>query len=185
MPTSNDEKSIDNLLIYMNDILEDRGLTPNLYRFSFGFDEEDNLALGSLYNWTSEDVIRIVKICRTRSYVKGTCMGCGPLSLLALTTSGQRRALAAKIEKNKPRETSVYEGKQAPPRQTVDKSIHVNTNASVIVGNNNVQTAHNHTAPPNPKNGILRHPMATTLVAVIGGIIAAIIGAYITMSGGS
>ena len=198
MPNINKETLIDGLLIYMNDTLEDKGMTPNLCDFSFDDDEEDNMALGSQYDLTSDEVKRVVKICRARNYIKSACINCGLYSRLKLTTGGQRRAIAAKQERNRPRETRAYNGAPEPtPQHIVDQHIHVSTKGPVIVGDNNTQrlvtggdnntqTSSNSTVtqPPNENDGLFKHPMTTTIVVVIGGIIAAVIGAYLTMQGG-
>ena len=198
MTAYNDERLIDNLLIYMNDDLEKKGLTPNLVHFSFDVDEEDNLALGSLYGWMPDEVIKVVKVCRSRNYVKNTCINCGLVSQLALTTSGQRRAIAAKLEQNKPREAPVYRGTPNPtPQHIIYNSVGFNTQDPVIKGDNNTQgqvaVGSNITQiskdskvnnPPTRKESFFKHPMTTTVVAVIGGIVAAVIGAYLTIQGG-
>jgi hypothetical protein len=183
MSLSDDEILIDDLLIYMNRALEEMGLTPGLHHFSFDEGEKDSAAVTSQFGWGSNDVIRVVKICLTRHYLKHSCLNAGLCSRLTLTSDGQRRAIAAKLERKRARESTSRMSTSVNHDHSFGNNVQINGQASVIIGSNNQQNVHplggaNSEKSHKAGNDLLKHPL---FVGVALAVLTAVLTLFVSL----
>ncbi|MBG0846650.1 hypothetical protein H3222_15645 [Pseudomonas chengduensis] len=123
------QSDIDALLVFMNDDLENLGLTIKSAQFSFTPGADDRTAIDEKLKWTEEHLYRIINICNSRALLEKKT---GDFNYIALTEEGQSRAISVKHGKNRS-----YELGAAMQIATL------NVHGPAQVGNGNVQNIHN------------------------------------------
>ena len=126
---------IDKLLIYLNDDVESHGLNIKTVTFDFSKNDKDTQKIICSSKISFEDLIKIVKVCMSRGYLKYSSLGRGEYCGLRLTEEGQGRAISVDLAKNIPSNSSLN-----------PSSIQIgtlNANSPSQVGNNNIQNIEN------------------------------------------
>lgn len=95
------EKDIDSVLIFMNEIIEDKGVSIKSCVFSFNEEDKDYNQFLKNNDSNQEILFKVLRICMSRRLIERKYMGGGDFGGLALTDEGQGRALASKLGKNR------------------------------------------------------------------------------------
>jgi len=123
------QSDIDALLVFMNDDLENQGLTIKSAHFAFTPGGNDRTAIDEKLCWPEEHLYKIINICNSRSLLQKKT---GDFRFISLTEEGQSRAISVKHGKNRS-----YELGAAMQIATL------NVHGPAQVGNGNVQNVHN------------------------------------------
>lgn len=95
------QDDIDILLTFMNEIVEEKGVSIEHLYFEFMDDQSDWLTFNEMYNWGNENLYRIIKICLARSLIEQEYRRTDDFSNLKLTAEGQSRAISVKHGKKR------------------------------------------------------------------------------------
>lgn len=123
---------IDNILVFMNNEIEERGNTINAVWFNFSEDAEDaSKFMTTMDSISYPEILKAANICLSRRYIKRMCSG-DPLENLMITELGQARAISYQQRDEK----AVTDN---APQVYINNL--TNHNGNIAVGNGNTQTA--------------------------------------------
>lgn len=162
------DEYIDKLLCFMKDEIESLGATPETCDFDFNRGGKAFLAFQKQSQLSEEDIDATLKACRSRKYIKHSCLR--PNAPYMLTTAGHGRAISYERAKDYPKE-------QQPQNVVIG-----NINGPTQIGNHNIQNIegtfiylidqiNNSNAPEEQKmevkdllRKVLEHPITNTII---------------------
>lgn len=93
------QNDIDTLLVFMNDDLENQGMTIKQAYFDFTEGAGDFVSFTKKNDWNKDDLYKIIKICITRSLIKNDYGN--TFCEIKITEEGQSRAISVKHGKKR------------------------------------------------------------------------------------
>lgn len=174
------EKSIDSILIFMTNVLEEHGATIQTYEFEFNPGQPEYAKFMQDSHFGAEVLEQALKACYARKLITFRSIGSQGFDSVGLTEEGQGRGLSAKLGKDRSYELGAA-------MQITNLNIH----GQAQVGNGNIQNISNvltqlqqqieiADAPAEQKEevkGLLARLMEHPLVcSVLGGIAGGVTG---------